>query len=409
MENKYSDSHIGFLLTEQEGCTGNSSPFDVLVHRRGSGCMKWDDAPGVDYPLWVADMDFHIAPCIHEALTQRLEHRVFGYAVPTTSYYDSIIRWHEGRHGVHYERHWMIVVPGVVPAISAILRALTQPGDGVLVLSPVYNCFYSSIRNLECRAEESQLREYDGRYVIDFEDLEQRASKPDVHVMLLCSPHNPVGRIWTQEELEHVSDICLKHNVFLVSDEIHCELVMPGRTFIPLYSLHHPVLSQACVCTSASKAFNMAGLQNAQIVCADNDARIRIARAVNIHEVCDVNPFGIVATEAAYNHGAAWLEELREYLYGNYEVLSSILRSSCPSLRITPLEATYLMWVDIGSLHIDDEKFCQLLAKQESVRLAPGSHYGRGGQGFVRINLATQRQRLVQAAKRIVLFVNSLA
>lgn len=409
MESKCCDFRMKNLLEGKERVAEQTSPFDMMVYRKGSGCMKWDEAPCVDFPLWVADMDYQIAPCIHKALAQRLEHGVFGYAVPTQSYYDSIVRWHEKRHGVHYEQHWMIVVPGVVPAISAILRAMTQPGDGVLLLSPAYNCFYSSIRNLGCRAEESQLLEHDGQYVIDFEDLEQRASKSDVRVMLLCSPHNPTGRIWSWVELEHISDICLRHHIFLVSDEIHCELVMPGHSFVPLYSLHHPVLGQACICTSASKAFNMAGLQNAQIICADADSRARIDRAVNIHEVCDVNPFGIIATEAAYNLGSAWLDELREYLYGNYEALASVLHRSCPTLRVMPLEATYLMWVDIRELCIDDESFCEMLAERESVRLAPGSHYGKGGQGFVRINLATQRQRLMQAATRIVTFVHSLA
>ena len=401
MENGYCDSSPQHTLH-------TSSPFDVCVCRRGTGCMKWDDDPSVEFPLWVADMDFHLAPCIHDALAQRLEHDVFGYAVPPSSYYDSIIHWHSSRHNVHYQREWMIVVPGVVPAISAILKALTRPGNGVLLLSPVYNCFYSSIRNLGCRAEESQLRICDGHYEIDFEDLEKRASLPDVSVMLLCSPHNPTGRVWTKEELYRISDICLKYNVFLVSDEIHCELVMPGQTFLPLYSLHHPIISQSCVCTSASKAFNMAGLQNAQIICSDNNTRMLIDRAVNIHEVCDVNPFGIVATEAAYRQGAPWLDELRTYLYGNYKELSSILSHACPSLHVMPLEATYLMWVDIRSLTTDDEMFCSLLAQRESVRLSPGSHYGKGGQGYVRINLATQRLRLCQAGQRIVNFVNSL-
>lgn len=385
------------------------SQFDAPVNRRGSGCMKWDDEPQVEYPLWVADMDFQAAPCVREALAKRLEHGVFGYAVPTDSYYESIVRWHQQRHSVTYDRRWMIVVPGVVPAISAILRAFTRPGDGVLTLSPAYNCFYSSIRNLGCRAEESRLQEHDGRFHIDFADLEERAGKPDVSVMLLCSPHNPTGRVWTREELERVADICLKHNVFLVSDEIHCELTMPGRTFLPLFATGHPVLRQACTCTSASKAFNLAGLQNAQIICSDEVARQKIDRAVNIHEVCDVNPFGLVATEAAYTGGGEWLDALRAYLWRNYEELASLLRANCPSLRVMPLEATYLMWLDISATGLSDEEFCQQLIRQYSVRLAPGSHYGHGGEGFVRINMATQRERLIQAGRLICKFVNGQA
>lgn len=407
MESECSD--MGKDIVEDICREQGQSLFDVTVDRRGSGSMKWDDEPRTDFPLWVADMDFPAAPCIHEALGRRLAHGVFGYAMPTDSYYNSVMHWHRERHGVAYEREWMIVVPGVVPAISAILRAMTRPGNGVLTLSPVYNCFYSSIRNMQCRAEECELLVRDGKYVIDFDDLERRAAKPDVRVMLLCSPHNPTGRVWTREELEAIADICLKHNVFLVSDEIHCELTMPGHTFLPLMALDHPALSHACICTSASKAFNIAGLQNAQIICPNADERSLIDRAVNIHEVCDVNPFGLVATEAAYAHGGEWLDELRCYLWTNYEILASYFGSHCRQLRVMPIEATYLMWVDIRALGISDEEFCCRLAEQQSVRLAPGSHYGQGGQGFVRINLATSRRNLLEAARRIGIFIHSMA
>lgn len=405
MENKCSDLLHASVSSAQEKAGGLSFDFDAPTNRRGSGSLKWDDAPCTDFPLWVADMDFLAAPCIREALEQRVAHGIFGYAVPTDSYYNSIVRWHESQHQVHYEQRWMIVVPGVVPAISAILRAMTREGDGVLTLSPAYNCFYSSIRNLGCRAEECQLQVREGRYEIDFTDLERRAAKPDVSVMLLCSPHNPTGRVWSQAELEAIADICVRHDVFLVSDEIHCELTMPGHTFLPLFSLRHPVLRQACTCTSASKAFNMAGLQNAQIICASDEARARIDRAVNIHEVCDVNPFGLVATEAAYTSGAEWLHGLRHYLWDNYLAMSAYLDEHCQPLRVMPLEATYLMWVDVRALGLTDEDFCRRLIQEQGVRLAPGSHYGKGGEGYVRINLATQRERLMQAARRICEFV----
>lgn len=409
MGNVCSDLRLAAASAGQDAQSLSPFCFDEIADRRGTGSMKWDDAPQADYPLWVADMDFVTAPCIREALAQRLAHGVFGYAMPTDAYYDTVMRWHRERHGVGYEREWMVVVPGVVPAISAILRAMTRPGDGVLTLSPVYNCFYSSIRNLGCRAEECELQVADGRYVIDFDDLERRASKADVTVMLLCSPHNPTGRVWSRAELERVSDICLKHGVFLVSDEIHCELTMPGQNFLPLYALGYTVQEHSCVCTSASKAFNIAGLQNAQIVCADAETRARIDRAVNVHEVCDVNPFGLVATEAAYAQGGEWLSALRQYLWGNYQALASVLGECGSRLTVMPLEATYLMWVDVRATGLSDEAFCEQLLVQQSVRLAPGSHYGRGGRGFVRINMATSRQRLFEAARRISLFVNSLA
>ena len=296
----------------------------------------------------------------------------------------------------------------MVPAISSILRALTKPGDGVLTLSPVYNCFYSSIRNLQCRAEESVLRQVGDTYQIDFDDLERRASKEDTKVLLLCSPHNPSGRVWTKEELQRIGDICLNNNVFVVSDEIHCELIMPGNEFIPYATLGDTYMQEACVCTSASKSFNIAGLQNAQIICPNEKHRKRIDRAVNIHEVCDVNPFGIVATEAAYNEGEEWLEELCQYIWRNYWDAKEYIEKEIPKLRVIKLEGTYLMWVDIRALDISDETFCRNLREQESVWLAEGSHYGKGGKGFIRINLATQHENVMIAHEKLKHYIDSL-
>ena len=382
--------------------------FDKKTYRKGTGSLKWDENPNIEYPLWVADMDFEVAPSIKEALEQRVHHGIFGYALPTDSFYESIIKWHLRRHHALYRREWIITVPGVVPAISSILRALTKPGDGVLTLSPVYNCFYSSIRNLQCRAEESVLRQVGDTYQIDFDDLERRASKEDTKVLLLCSPHNPSGRVWTQEELQRIGDICLKNNVFIVSDEIHCELVMPGHEFIPYATLGNTYMQEACICTSASKSFNIAGLQNAQIICPNEEYRKRIDRAVNIHEVCDVNPFGIVATEAAYNEGEEWLEELCQYIWKNYRDAKEYIEKEIPKLRVIKLEGTYLMWVDIRALDISDETFCRNLREQESLWLAEGSHYGRGGEGFIRINLATQHENVMIALEKLKHYIDSL-
>jgi len=382
--------------------------FDEITKRTGTACMKWDALPSADYPLWVADMDFRVAPAITEALQNRVEHGIFGYAIPPESYYESIIRWHEQRHGVTYLRDWFIVVPGIVPAISAVLRAMTHQGDGVLLLSPVYNCFYSSIRNLGCRAEESVLLRKGSSFRIDFEDLERRAAKADVSVMLLCSPHNPTGRLWTQEELLHIADICLRHKVFLVADEIHCELVMPGQTFIPFASLGEPYLRNCCICSSASKAFNIAGLQNAQIIVPDQDIRSRIDRAVNIHEVCDVNPFGLVATEAAYRSGQEWLSQLCLYISENYFTARRYFEHHIPSVQVMDLQATYLMWIDISALGITSERFCEDLLEHEGVRLSPGCHYGSGGEGYVRLNLATQRSRLLEALEKMAHYIQRL-
>ncbi len=381
--------------------------FDKMTNRLGSGSVRWDDEGGVELPLWVADMDFEACPDIVEALRRRVEHGIFGYAMPKDDYYDAVSDWHWRRHGVRYEKEWMIVVPGIVPAISAILRATTQPGEGVLLLSPDYNCFYSSIRNMGCRAEESILKLRDGRFEIDFDDLEQRAAKDDVKVMLLCSPHNPTGRLWSRDELSRIAEIALRHSLTVVEDQIHCELTKPGTQFIPLAALDSPIMERTAICTSASKTFNIAGLQNAQIVVPNPELRSRIDRAVNIHEVCDVNPLGIEATKAAYLHGETWLKELREYIWANYEAAKEYLTERHPQMFIAPLEATYLMWADISWLTKDDEDFVSRLQQAQQVRLAPGCHYGSSGEGHLRINLATQRSRLMEAIRRLSQFIDT--
>jgi len=382
--------------------------FDKKTNRKGTGSLKWDENPAIEYPLWVADMDFKAAPCIQQALENRVKHGIFGYVIPTDSFYESVIGWHRRRHHVVYQREWIITVPGIVPAISSILRAFTKPGDHVLTLSPVYNCFYSSIRNLECKAEECVLRPVGDTYEIDFEDFERRAEKEEVKVLLLCSPHNPSGRVWTKQELQQIGDICLKNNVFVVSDEIHCELVMPHHEFLSYATLGDKYLQHACICTSASKSFNIAGLQNAQIICPNEEYRQRIDRAVNIHEVCDINPFGMVATEAAYNQGEEWLGELCLYIWNNYQDAKAYIEREMPMLKVKKLEATYLMWVDIKALGLSDETFCEELRQKKSVWLAEGSHYGKGGEGFVRINLATQHENLMTALQKIKQYIDSL-
>ena len=383
----------------------NYHNFDTPVDRRHTGCMKWDEDSSVELPLWVADMDFRACPAILEALEERLAHGVFGYAMPDEKFYEAVIRWHATRHAANYRREWIITVPGIVPAISAILRALTKPGDGVLTLSPVYNCFYSSIRNLECRAEESVLRREGNTFCIDFDDLEQRAAKPDVKVLLLCSPHNPSGRVWREEELRRIGDICLRHNVFVVADEIHCELTMPGYDFLPYASLGEKYMVQACICTSASKAFNIAGLQNAQIIVPNAEYRQKIDRGVNIHEVCDVNPFGIAATTAAYTNGADWLDALRRYIWENYEAARQYIETHLPMLGVSQLQGTYLMWVNVSAVTDNVENFCDRLRNEQHLWLAAGSHYGKGGEGYVRINLATQRENIIRAMERLERFV----
>ena len=273
--------------------------FDKIVLRRGTGSYKWDSRHDV-IPLWVADMDFQTAPCIIEALRRRVDHGVFGYTYVDDDYYDALIDWFSSRHLYMFDRRDVIYVPGVVPAISAIIKALAPEGSGVIVQTPVYNCFFSSIRNNGCRVVDNALLRRDisaseFTYDMDFEGLERLAADPSNVLMLLCNPHNPAGRVWTREELTRVRDICKRNGVTVISDEIHNELTMPGYRYTPYGTLD----PDAVVCLSPSKAFNTAGLQIANIISPDADKRARIDRAVNINEVCDVNPFGVVALRAA--------------------------------------------------------------------------------------------------------------
>ncbi len=379
------------------------SMFDEAPQRRGSNSYKWDTPSDPDIiPMWVADMDFRTAPAIIEALERRVAHGVFGYTKVPQAYYEACIEWFEARHGWRFEAPWVIYTSGVVPAVSAIIKAMTQPGDKVIVQTPAYNCFYSSIRNNGCELSANMLlRDDDGSYSIDFDDLEERASDPRAKVLLLCNPHNPSGRVWTRDELERVGRICLGHGVFVVADEIHCELTYGIRDYTPYGSLGEEFLRGAAVCVSPSKAFNIAGLQIANIVAADDDVRARIDRAININEVCDVNPFGIEATIAAYRHGAQWLDSLREYLWVNYRLAASFFEEFMPDYRVTPLEGTYLLWVDISASGMNGAEFAEKLERDCKVMVSPGTIYGPGGENFIRINLACPRSRLFEALGRL--------
>lgn len=374
--------------------------FDTPVDRRGSGSYKWDSASQQDViPLWVADMDFPTAPVIIDALRRRVDHGVFGYVKVSDDYYDALISWNRHRHGWTINRDMVIYTSGVVPAVSAIIKALTRPGDGVIVNTPAYNCFFSSIRNNRCTIVENPLIRVDSgdsfTYRIDLDSLEKTCADPANKVMILCNPHNPTGRIWTRGELEEIAGICHRHGVTVISDEIHCELTLLGREYTP-YATVDP---DAVICCSPSKAFNIAGLQIANIVAPSEPVRAVIDRAINDNEVCDVNPFGVTALIAAYNHGAPWLDELRDYISGNYAMLLDFFTTELPSLKVCSLESTYLAWVDITALGISSEKLEEHALETERVWVNAGSMYG--SEGYIRINMACPRSRLLEGLRRL--------
>ena len=377
--------------------------FDELIDRRGTGCVKWDEAPSADViPLWVADMDFQAAPAIVAALRRRMEHGVFGYTVVEDDYYEAVINWFQRRHGWTIHREEILYTTGVVPAMSVAIKALTMPGERVLILSPDYNCFFSSIRNNGCEVLESNLTFIDGRWQVDWQDFEQKCADEKTTLFLLCSPHNPTGRVWTEAELARMNDICLKHNVKVVSDEIHCELTMPGQRFLPFAAVSEPCRQNCVTLNSPTKAFNIAGLQIANIVCAQPEWRRRIDRAININEVCDVNPFGPVALKAAYNESEDWLNELNQYLWGNYQTLCQFAKEHLPQWRVSPLEGTYLPWVDITGTGLTSQAYADRLMEKARVWVNPGTMYGpQSGEGYIRLNIACPRSRLTKALERI--------
>jgi len=373
--------------------------FDELVERRGTNCVKWDESLSPDViPLWVADMDFCVAPAIQKALQQRVEHGVFGYNIVPESYYEAVISWFRRRHQWEIQRQWILYTTAVVPAMSCVIKALTMPGEKVLILSPAYNCFFSSIRNNGCEVFESPLKAEGDTFEIDWQDFEAKCADEKTTLFLLCNPHNPSGRVWTREELQRMYDICHQYGVKVASDEIHCELIMPGYKFVPLGT----VIDDCVVMNSPSKNFNTAGLQIANIICSHPSWRRRIDRAININEVCDVNPFGIVALEAAYNESEDWIDELNHYLWGNYTVLCDFIEKNIPQWKVCRLEGTYLPWVDISAMGITSQELCDRLLREAKVWVNPGTMYGpKTGEGYVRLNIATQRSRLVEALNRV--------
>lgn len=380
--------------------------FSRPTERRGTDSYKWDSAPEADIiPLWVADMDFETFPGITEALQRRVAHGIFGYTRVPEAYYEAVCRWFGKHHGWHINREDIIYTSGVVPAVSAVIKALTLPGDQVIVHGPVYNCFFSSIRNNGCETVSNSLiyNKEELRYEIDFDDLERKLAHERARLMLICNPHNPGGRVWTRDELTRVAELCHKYGVRVVSDEIHCELTLYDNEYVPFGSLPDELSHGSITCCSPSKAFNTAGLQIANIVCRDAEVRNRIDRAININEVCDVNPFGVIALQAAYSdEGYEWLTQLRAYISSNYDLLRERFARELPKCKVMRMEGTYLAWIDCSELHISSDEIEEMLMHENKVWVNAGSMYGTEGAAFIRINMACTSELLNEGITRIV-------
>lgn len=380
--------------------------FSRPTDRRGTDSYKWDSAPEADIiPLWVADMDFETFPGITEALQRRVAHGIFGYTRVPEAYYEAVYKWFGKHHGWHINREDIIYTSGVVPAVSAVIKALTLPGDQVIVQGPVYNCFFSSIRNNGCETVSNSLiyNKEELRYEIDFDDLERKLAHERARLMLICNPHNPGGRVWTRDELTRVAELCHKYGVRVVSDEIHCELTLYDNEYVPFGSLPDELSHGSITCCSPSKAFNTAGLQIANIVCRDAEVRDRIDRAININEVCDVNPFGVIALQAAYSdEGYEWLTQLRAYISSNYDLLRERFARELPKCKVMRMEGTYLAWIDCSELHISSDEIEEMLMHENKVWVNAGSMYGTEGAAFIRINMACTSELLNEGITRIV-------
>lgn len=380
--------------------------FSRPTDRRGTDSYKWDSAPEADIiPLWVADMDFETFPGITEALQRRVAHGIFGYTRVPEAYYEAVCNWFGKHHGWHINREDIIYTSGVVPAVSAVIKALTLPGDQVIVQGPVYNCFFSSIRNNGCETVSNSLiyNKEELRYEIDFDDLERKLAHERARLMLICNPHNPGGRVWTRDELTRVAELCHKYGVRVVSDEIHCELTLYDNEYVPFGSLPDELSHGSITCCSPSKAFNTAGLQIANIICRDAEVRNRIDRAININEVCDVNPFGVIAMQAAYSdEGYEWLTQLRAYISSNYDLLRERFARELPKCKVMRMEGTYLAWIDCSELHISSDEIEEMLMHENKVWVNAGSMYGTEGAAFIRINMACTSELLNEGITRIV-------
>ncbi|WP_195600532.1 MalY/PatB family protein [Longibaculum muris] len=377
-----------------------SYDFSKLTNRFDSYSMKWDVAPQV-LPMWVADMDFETAPEIVEALHNRVNHKIFGYNIVPDEFFESIQHWWKKRHHFLIEKEWMMFCTGVVPAISSIVRKLTTVGENILIQAPVYNIFYNSILNNGRHVLSSDLI-YDGHeYTIDFEDLEKKLALPQTTMMILCNPHNPIGKIWSQETLKRIGDLCARHHVLVVSDEIHCDIIAPGREYIPFASVSKTNLNNSITCIAPTKAFNLAGLQSACIVVENEVIRQKVNRGINTDEVAEPNSFAITAAMSAFNYGEKWLDELNIYIQNNKQIACQYIEENLPMLHVVYSEATYLLWIDCSKVTDDSVELVEAIKKKTGLYLSDGYEYGENGKAFVRMNVACPQMRLMDGLKRL--------
>lgn len=374
-------------------------PFDERIDRRNTGSMKWDVAEN-ELPMWVADMDFQTAPEITESMMERAKQGIFGYTILTDEWYQAYQTWWKERHHFEIDKEWLIFCTGVVPAISSIVRKMTTVGENVAVMTPVYNIFFNSILNNGRNVLENRLK-YDGLgYQIDFDDLEKKLSDPQTTLLILCNPHNPVGKIWDRDTLEKIGDLCSRYHVLVLSDEIHCDLTKPGADYIPFASVSENCCRNSITCVAPTKAFNLAGIQTAAVIVPDENLRHKVSRGLNTDEVAEPNVFAAIAPVAAFTHGGEWLDALRKYLWENRNFAEDYIEREIWGVSAVPAQATYLLWLDCSNLIGNSTDFCHFIRSHSGLYLSDGKEY-RNGEGFLRMNLACPRKQVEDGLNRL--------
>lgn len=373
--------------------------FDALIDRRGTHSMKWDVAEG-ELPMWVADMDFKAAPPILEAIRRKIDVGVLGYTEAPAEYAEAVSDWWSRRHGFTMQPEWITITTGTVPAVSSTVRSVTEPGDNVVMLTPVYNVFFASARNSGRQISASGLVRTPEGYVIDWEDLEARLADPKASLMILCNPQNPTGTIWSRETLARLGDLCAQHGVTVLSDEVHCDLTSPGLEYTPFASASDTCAAISVTCVSPSKAFNLAGLQTAAVVIPDEELRARVVKGFNRDEVAEPNVIAVEATIAAFTEGETWLDELRDYLAQNRRRAEEAI-SEIPGLVPERGEATYLLWIDASALDVDSTTLVEHIRRTTGLVLSDGHEYDPSNRTHLRMNLACPRARLDDGLARL--------
>lgn len=388
----------GIAAIQEENMTYD---FDREVSRRNTDSLKWEIKEN-ELPMWVADMDFMTAPEIIDAVREKAVHGVYGYSVVPVSWYAAYTDWWSRRHHLQMEREWLIFCSGVIPAISSIVRKLTTVGEKILIQTPVYNNFFNAIENNGRQVLENPLQYQQGQYEIDFDDLELKLSDPQTSMMILCNPHNPVGKLWDKETLAKIGVLCHRHHVIVVSDEIHCDLTDPGTEYVPFAAVSDLCRENSITCLAPTKAFNLAGLMTAAVMVPDALLRHRVRRGFHTDEIAEPNFFAAAAAEAAFSRGEAWLDELRAYIYENRKFAAKFLSEKLPQITAVPAQATYLMWLDCTKAAENSKELAAFIRQDTGLYVLAGSHYGKAGEGFLRVNIACPRRMVKDGMERLV-------